>query len=70
VSPRKYILLAKVFWRAGKAAYWLADWVGEYFLLGWTQKPLDHLADLCMGISAKLLMKGYWDLDPDADWDG
>jgi len=70
VKPKHYILLARWVWKVGKAFFTAADFAGEYRCLSWLQRPLDWVADICMGISAKLLMKGYWEIDPDADWDG
>jgi hypothetical protein len=69
VRPKFYITLAKVCWNIGKGIFNVADFVGDYKCLAWSQKPLDWMGDVCMGVSAKLLMKGYWDIDPDSDWD-
>jgi hypothetical protein len=68
VSPKTYIFIAKVFWRIGQVAYKTADEAGEHILTEWTQKYWDWLADKMMGLSAKYLMKGYWMIDPDAEY--
>ena len=70
MKAKIYILIARILWWCGKKVFRLADIVGEFWPADWMQKPLDSLADKLMGWSAKALMKGYWMIDPDADWDG
>ena len=70
MKAKTYIQIARILWWMGKKVYRLADLTGEFWPSEWIQKPLDHTADKIMGLSAKALMKGYWMIDPDADWDG
>ena len=70
MSPKFYIRSARAIWNIGKFWFAIADWTGEYSCLQWSQRGFDWLGDVCMSWSAKLLMKGYWNIDPDADWDG
>jgi hypothetical protein len=69
VSPKFYIKSARVIWRIGKFWFAIADWAGELLWLQWSQRGFDWAGDICMGWSAKLLMKGYWDIDPDNEPD-
>jgi hypothetical protein len=63
------LYLARCYFRLGKIYFSLADYVGEYWLLEWSQRYLDGIGDWCMGESTKCLMEYYWNINPDAEQD-
>lgn len=69
MKQKAHLYMARVYWRVGKVLYRVADLVGDWCLLEWSQRHFDHAGEWCMGRATRHLMQYYWMMDPDAEWE-